>query len=547
MALYNEERPATFSQVKGQDKVVKILSHDLKKGIVHNAYLFCGTRGTGKTTIARILAQAVNCSHLQDDGSPCGACESCQDIRSGTSVDVFELDAASNNGVDDIRAILENVQYKPIRKKKVFILDEVHMLSTAASNALLKVLEEPPEDVVFVLCTTERQKILPTIISRCAVYEFEKISVETISAHLAEVCERHGVSYEKKALDVIAKAADGAMRDALSILDKFFSSGEIRLDEVGETLGMPSSEIVFGILSSITEKNPSGAVDMLKKHTAKGGSLSCLIEEIFLVLLDVVEFQKTGDRESVIGSTEYVDGIVDTAYRISTEKAFQLMDELRRVYQQKNGDVTFSLMAAFIAAIYEDSSAETLREDVSLLKKQVSKLQAELETLKKNCVSVPPTKTVCVSSSQGADAVVDAETGTETDTTDSESDCSYDEEFLYDSCMREFDSLPESPSNMGNETEPVTAETPATESVSLTEQTNVASGTSSSLEDMQRVPDGLSFDELAKMASAGVFDDCDHVADREEETASSTEPEEVYPDSVGDAFARLFPGMGDFS
>ena len=565
MALYNLERPVKFSQVKGQDKVVKILSHDMKEGIIHNAYLFCGTRGTGKTTVARILAQAVNCGHLEDDGSPCGKCDSCTSIRSNTSVDVFELDAASNNGVDDIRAILEKVQYKPIHKKKVFILDEVHMLSTSASNALLKVLEEPPEDVVFILCTTEKHKILPTIISRCACYEFEKISQKTICEHLSDVCKKHGVSYDLKALNVIAKAADGAMRDALSILDKFISEKEIRLEQVVDTLGMATDEVVFKILNALADKDAVTAVELLKQHTSKGGSLSFLIEEIFEMLLDMIEFQSTGDQNEIIGGEDYVTGIVNLAYKIDKTRAFQIMEHLRRVYQQKSGNISFAMITAFIAVIHEDSDLEILKEEVSGLKEKISSLEKEVSVLKNEGIRVSAAPSVDAADKSSA-VVSEDETGSSgsipSDSSEhipddipsgafeSEDDVSaYDQNYLYEHCMKEFDTLPDTSDTAasGNAVTDNSVQSEAAPAENASQHDVTQESTSPLDSSMQPVPANLTFDELTDMAANGDLDDVvsgndSSINGKAEEggEASSNEVNVPLPDSVGDVFARLF-------
>ena len=216
-ALYRKFRPSEFSDVKGQDHIVTTLKNQIRADRIGHAYLFCGTRGTGKTTIAKIFARAVNCEHPVD-GDPCGECASCRAIASGSSMNVAEIDAASNNGVDNIREIREEVAYSPAEGKyKVYIIDEVHMLSIGAFNALLKTLEEPPSYVIFILATTEAHKIPITILSRCQRYDFRRITTETIAARLQELMEEEQVEVEERALTYVAKAGDGSMRDALSL------------------------------------------------------------------------------------------------------------------------------------------------------------------------------------------------------------------------------------------------------------------------------------------------------------------------------------------
>ena len=219
-ALYRKWRPATFEDVKGQDHIVTTLKNQIKLDRVGHAYLFCGTRGTGKTTVAKIFAKAVNCENPVD-GSPCGECPTCKAIAAGVSMNVVEIDAASNNGVDNIREIRDEVMYSPTEgKKKVYIIDEVHMLSIGAFNALLKTLEEPPEYVIFILATTEASKIPITILSRCQRYDFHRISIDTIAGRLSQLMEYENIRVEDKALRYVAKAADGSMRDALSLIDQ---------------------------------------------------------------------------------------------------------------------------------------------------------------------------------------------------------------------------------------------------------------------------------------------------------------------------------------
>ena len=220
MALYRKFRPDGFEDVKGQDAIVKTLKNQLAAGRIGHAYLFCGTRGTGKTSVAKIFARAVNCEHPAD-GSPCNECAMCRAIAAGTSLNVIEIDAASNNGVDNIREIREEVAYRPTEGRyKVYIIDEVHMLSIGAFNALLKTLEEPPEYVIFILATTEAHKIPITILSRCQRYDFKRISIDTISMRLLELVGKEGLGVEEKAVRYIARMADGSMRDALSLLDQ---------------------------------------------------------------------------------------------------------------------------------------------------------------------------------------------------------------------------------------------------------------------------------------------------------------------------------------
>ena len=244
-------RPMTFDSVVGQSSLTTTLKNAVKSGKLAHAYLFCGPRGVGKTTCARIFAKAINCEHPREDGEACNECESCKSFNEQRSYNIFELDAASNNSVENIKALMEQTRIPPqIGRYKVFIIDEVHMLSTAAFNAFLKTLEEPPSHVIFILATTEKHKILPTILSRCQIYDFERMTVSNTVNHLKRVAEKEGIKYEEEALNVIAEKADGGMRDALSIFDQAasFCTGNITYKKVIEDLNVLDSENYFKIV-----------------------------------------------------------------------------------------------------------------------------------------------------------------------------------------------------------------------------------------------------------------------------------------------------------
>ena len=228
-ALYRTYRPETFQEILGQEHIVKILKNQVATGSMSHAYLFCGTRGTGKTTTARILAKAANC--LSDDGRPCGTCSHCKAIKEGNFLDVMEIDAASNNGVENIRELRESVKYPPaIGRRKVYIIDEVHMLSTGAFNALLKTLEEPPEHVMFILATTEPQKLPPTILSRCMRLDFRRVPQRVIADDMRKICNERGITITDDAVRLLANSADGSVRDGLSILDQVLAGGDTVID-----------------------------------------------------------------------------------------------------------------------------------------------------------------------------------------------------------------------------------------------------------------------------------------------------------------------------
>lgn len=260
-ALYRAYRPETFESLLGQEHIIKILKNQIETGTTSHAYLFCGTRGTGKTTVARILAKALNCS--SEDEKPCGICQSCQDIRDGVYMDVIEIDAASNNGVDNIRELKESVKYPPVLgKNKVYIIDEVHMLSQGAFNALLKTLEEPPEYVTFILATTEVHKLPATILSRCLRLDFRRVSEAKLRQGMKNICMDMEVHASEAAIGIIAANADGSVRDGLSILDQCISAGnsEISREDVLEYLGTPGEETFIEMTDLIINKNVGQAL-----------------------------------------------------------------------------------------------------------------------------------------------------------------------------------------------------------------------------------------------------------------------------------------------
>ena len=292
LALYRKYRPQTFEDVCGRDAIVQTLKNQINSGRVGHSYLFCGTRGTGKTTIAKIYAKAVNCQHPVD-GNPCGECETCRAISENADLNVVEMDAASNNGVDDIRGIIEQVSYSPTQGRyRVFIIDEVHMLSAQAFNALLKTLEEPPSYAIFILCTTEPNKLPVTILSRCQRYDFGRMPLSTIEARLQTVCEREGLSVEKEALAFIASAADGSMRDGLSILDQCnafnYGSGVLTYDKTLEILGALDARVFSDLYRCVHVQNVQGALDILNRILEQGRELMQFVTDYIGYLRNVM-------------------------------------------------------------------------------------------------------------------------------------------------------------------------------------------------------------------------------------------------------------------
>lgn len=302
-ALYRKFRPDEFEDVKGQDAIVRTLKNQINADRIGHAYLFCGTRGTGKTTVAKIFAKAVNCEHPVD-GSPCGECAMCKSIAAGTSMNVIEIDAASNNGVDNIREIREEVTYRPTEGKyKVYIIDEVHMLSIGAFNALLKTLEEPPEYVIFILATTEAHKIPITILSRCQRYDFKRISIETIAARLRELIDKEGWDVEDKAVRYIAKMADGSMRDSLSLLDQcaaFYMNETLTYDHVLEVLGAVDTEVFSRLLRQLLAMDVHQVIETVDELVMQGRELSQLAADFTWYLRNLLLVKSSGNMEDVL-------------------------------------------------------------------------------------------------------------------------------------------------------------------------------------------------------------------------------------------------------
>ncbi len=315
-ALYRKFRPTVFEDVKGQEHIVTTLKNQIKSGRTSHAYLFCGTRGTGKTTIAKIFAKAVNCEHPVD-GSPCGECAICKSIAAGTSMNVIEIDAASNNGVDSIRQIVEEVNYSPAEGKfKVYIIDEVHMLSIGAFNALLKTLEEPPAYVIFILATTEVHKIPITILSRCQRYDFHRISIDTIADRLKELMRKEQVQIEEKAVRYIARVADGSMRDALSLLDQciaFYFEQELTYDKVLDVLGAVDTEVFSRMLREILKGDAAAALGVLQDIVLQGRELSQFVTDFAWYLRNLL----------LIKSADGVEDIID----VSSDNLVRLKEE----------------------------------------------------------------------------------------------------------------------------------------------------------------------------------------------------------------------------
>lgn len=341
-ALYRKFRPADFTDVKGQEHIVTTLKNEIRTGRIGHAYLFCGTRGTGKTTVAKILAKAVNCENPQD-GSPCNQCSICQKINNHTSMNVIEIDAASNNGVANIREIIDEVQYSPAEGKyKVYIIDEVHMLSTGAFNALLKTLEEPPSYVIFILATTEAYKIPVTILSRCQRYDFRRISVDTIAARLRALTDMEGVEAEEKALRYIAKAADGSLRDALSLLDQciaFYLGQKLTYDNTLDVLGAVDTGVYSQMFGCIVNSDAIGCTILIDGMMAAGRDLGQFVTEFIWYLRNLLILCcQDGGEKMIDVSTEQLASMEGDAAKTDTEVLIRYI----RILSELSGQLRYS-------------------------------------------------------------------------------------------------------------------------------------------------------------------------------------------------------------
>ncbi len=341
-ALYRKFRPGNFDDVKGQDHIVTTLKNQIKSNRVGHAYLFTGTRGTGKTSIAKIFARSVNCEHPAD-GSPCGECAACKAIASGASMNVMEIDAASNNGVDNIREIVEEVSYSPAEGKyKVYIIDEVHMLSIGAFNALLKTLEEPPSYVIFILATTEVNKIPITILSRCQRYDFKRISIDTIANRMQDLMDAEQVEIEDKALRYIAKLADGSMRDGLSLLDQciaFHFGQKLTYDKVLDVLGAVDTEVFSRLFRSFLKSDVLACINILEEIVMQGRELNQFMNELTWYLRNLMLVKVTDRIEDVIdASTDNLNRLKEEAQMADLETIMRYI----RIFSELSGQIRYA-------------------------------------------------------------------------------------------------------------------------------------------------------------------------------------------------------------
>lgn len=378
-ALYRKFRPDTFEDVKGQEHIVTTLKNQMQADRIGHAYLFCGTRGTGKTTVAKILAKAVNCEH-PIEGSPCNECETCKAISAGVSMNAIEIDAASNNGVDNIREIREEVAYRPTQGRyKVYIIDEVHMLSVGAFNALLKTLEEPPSYVIFILATTEAHKIPITILSRCQRYDFKRITVDTIAARLHELMEEEKVTVEDKAIRYVAKAADGSMRDALSLLDQciaFYLGEKLTYDKVLDVLGAVDTEVFSRLLRQVIAGNVTGTIKVLEELINRGREMVQFVSDFVWYMRNLLLLQTSQNAEEVLDvSTENRKLLEEESHMVEADtlmryiRVFSELSNQIRYASQKRVLVEIALIKLCKPAM--ETNLDSVLDRIRVLEKQI--------------------------------------------------------------------------------------------------------------------------------------------------------------------------------
>ncbi len=379
-ALYRKWRPAVFEDVKGQDHIVRTLKNQILSQRIGHAYLFCGTRGTGKTTIAKILARAVNCENPVD-GSPCGQCRTCRNIAAGASLNVVEIDAASNNGVDNIREIREQVQYPPTEGRyRVYIIDEVHMLSAGAFNALLKTLEEPPSYVIFILATTEVQKIPVTVLSRCQRYDFKRIAIQTLTDRLRELSLAENISVEDKALTYIAKAADGSMRDALSLLDQCvaFHFGErLTYDHVLDILGAVDTSVFSRMFRAVTENRTTDCIRQLEELILQGRELTQFVLDFTWYMRNLLLTQSADDPEGIVDmSSDNLKLLEEDAKKASGETLMRYI----RVFSELSNQIRYAAQKRVLVELaFIKLTRPQMEENYDSILERLNKIEETLE------------------------------------------------------------------------------------------------------------------------------------------------------------------------
>ena len=379
LALYRKYRPNTFDGLIGQEHIVKTLVNQIENDRLGHAYLFTGTRGTGKTSAAKIFAKAINCLNPKN-GSPCGECECCRAISNPSNIDVIEIDAASNNGVNEIRDLREKVQYPPVScKYKVYIIDEVHMLTGAAFNALLKTLEEPPKHAVFILATTEVHKIPATILSRCMRFDFRLISNEKIASLISKIYDEQGKDYEKEAVYAIAKAGEGSIRDALSIADTAisFGTGKLTYDDVMEILGSSNSELMNEFIIKTIEGNSGAVLSIIDELCSLGKSVGVLIKDLTLIIRDLLIVKTCEKPNDILALPQEKFSIFNN---IASSCSEQRLLRMLEIFSDAENSLKYTNHAR---VVFETASVKACRPDsdydMDALLARIKELEIKLE------------------------------------------------------------------------------------------------------------------------------------------------------------------------
>ncbi|WP_459479597.1 DNA polymerase III subunit gamma/tau [Clostridium saccharoperbutylacetonicum] len=377
-ALYRECRPKKFEDVIGQEHITTTLKNEILNDRIAHAYLFCGTRGTGKTSTAKVMAKALNCLDLHD-GEPCNECEMCKKINDGLAIDVIELDAASNNGIDKIRDIIDDTKYPPQEARyKIYILDEVHMLSVGAVNAFLKTLEEPPKNVIFILATTDPQKLPITILSRCQRFDFKRINQKEISNLLKKITEAQNVAYEQKSLDLISRVCDGAMRDALSILDQAIAMGEkqINYEDLISILGLVTNEYLFDITYAIIDRSIEKSMVIVDKLVYSGKDMQLFIKDLIAHFRNLLMVKVTNNPEEVLDmSLENIYLVKEQGKKIRVEEIMRdiriLQDAEINSKASKQSRLYLELAIIKMCKIEYDTSNEIILSRINQLEESI--------------------------------------------------------------------------------------------------------------------------------------------------------------------------------
>lgn len=410
LALYRKYRPTRFDELIGQEHVVRTLVNQIESGRLGHAYLFTGTRGTGKTTAAKIFAKAINCENPVN-GSPCGKCAVCKALADPSNIDVLEIDAASNNGVNEIRELRENVQFPPVSAKyKVYIVDEVHMLSGAAFNALLKTLEEPPAHAVFILATTEVHKIPATILSRCMRFDFRLVSTDRIAELISSVYDDQGKEYEKEAVYAIAKAGEGSVRDALSVADIAISCGKGKLtyNDVSEILGTSDTETLIGFAKELLNGNAGGALETVDRLASLGKSMGVLIKDVVSLLRDVLIVKTCVGAEKILAlPTSRFNELKALAEETNEHRLLRSIE----VFADAESELKYSTRQR---VIFETAAVKAARPDTDYdfdaLLSRIKALEDKLSSCEKNAYKIAKEEPVT--------SIVDTPTPTDTSLTE---------------------------------------------------------------------------------------------------------------------------------